>query len=538
MDIEVSAAGQPLHPMHRAQSYDGATMGELFVRAFHRGGDEVALIDADRRMTYRQLSDRVGRLVAGLKAEGLEPGCSLAQLSRNRIEAVVVIAAAFVLGLRYTPLHPLSSMEDIAFILEDAEIECLILDERNFNEHRERLRPHLSGRALLITHEPCESGPSVMELCASDSAGRLVSVARPADIALIVYTGGTTGRPKGVVHRHQSLVANALISMAEWDWPQHIRYLAVTPISHASLLLILPVFLKGGSISLLPNFTVSDFADAVARDRITFTFVVPTMIYAILESATGMRRQLESLETIVYGASSIDVARLQEALATIGPKFCQLYGQTEAPNAVTMLFKRHHVSADAHRLASCGQALANNDVRLLGDDGQEVALGEVGEICVRGPLVMDGYWRRPNETAEALKHGWLHTGDLAVMDRDGFLRIVDRKKDMIITGGFNVFCRDVEDAVASHPAVAQCCVVGIPHRKWGEQVSALVVLRDGCRAEAEDLCAHVKQLKGSISTPKVVHFANRMPLTALGKPDKKAVRALLGTVVMQARSHA
>lgn len=511
-------------------SHQGISVGTLLLRAIQRGGDEIALVEAERSMTYRELGRRAGCLAAAFKAMGLEEGAALAQLSKNNLDAAVVIVAAFLAGLRYTPLHPLSSVDDWAFIIDDADIDCLVIDERDFGQLVEPLTQKLKRSVLLVTHGPSDLGVTLESICAGHESAPLQSRAQAEGIALLVYTGGTTGTPKGVVHRHGSLVTAIMIGLAEWDWPREIRYVAATPISHAALLMLLQAFLKGGCVALLPRFAVEAFVDEVERNRATCTFLVPSMIYALLDQGEHVRDRLASLETIIYGAAAIDVARLQEALRLFGPKFAQLYGQTEAPNAVTMLFKRHHDLSDAGRLASCGHPLVNSDVRLLDDNGSEVPAGEVGEICVRGPLVMEGYWRRTEETAEALRFGWLHTGDLAIADRDGFLRIVDRKKDVVITGGFNVFSREVEDALASHPSVAQCCVVGIPHPKWGEQVSALVVPRAGERPAVEDLLSHVARMKGSVATPKIVHFVDRLPVTALGKTDKAAARRLLENV--------
>jgi fatty-acyl-CoA synthase len=208
-----------------------------------------------------------------------------------------------------------------------------------------------------------------------------------------------------------------------------------------------------------------------------------------------------------------------------GPVFMQLYGQSEAPNCVTTLRRAEHDPAYPERLASCGMPSAGVQVKLLDDDGHEVPVGEVGEICCRGPLVMAGYWNKPEETEKAFRHGWLHTGDLARRDADGYLYIVDRSKDMIISGGFNVFPREVEDVLTRHPDVAAAAVIGVPDPKWGEAVKAVVVLRPGATPNAEALIALVRDAKGVVQAPKSVDFTDALPVTGLGKPDKKAIRA-------------
>jgi fatty-acyl-CoA synthase len=234
---------------------------------------------------------------------------------------------------------------------------------------------------------------------------------------------------------------------------------------------------------------------------------------------------LSSLETVFYGASAISPARLREAIAKFGPIFFQFYGQVEAPMTIAVLRRAEHDITNPARLASCGRPVPWVDVALLDDTLREVPEGEPGEICVRGPLVMAGYFNRAELTAEALAGGWLHTGDVAVRDADGFLRIVDRKKDMIVTGGFNVYPREIEDVLSHHPAVSSCAVIGIPDEHWGEAVKAVVVLRNGAVADADELKAFVRERKGSVQTPKSVEFVAAIPLTPVGKPDKKLLRA-------------
>jgi fatty-acyl-CoA synthase len=289
--------------------------------------------------------------------------------------------------------------------------------------------------------------------------------------------------------------------------------------------LFLPSLLRGGAIYVHTGFDPLEVLKAIEQHRITCILLVPTMIYALLDHPRFHEFDLSSLETIFYGASSMSVARLKEGIAKLGPVFFQFYGQAEAPMTISVLRKAEHNPDDALRLASCGRPVPWLDVTLLDGDGNEVPDDTPGEICVRGPIVMKGYVGRPELNEEVFRHGWLHTGDVAVRDAEGYLRIVDRTKDMIITGGFNVYPREVEDALGSHPAVAVASVFGIADDRWGEAVTAAVVLRDTESANAEDLIAHVRTLKGAHQTPKVIHFVDALPLTPVGKPDKKALRA-------------
>ena len=274
------------------------------------------------------------------------------------------------------------------------------------------------------------------------------------------------------------------------------------------------------------GFTPQKFLHLVETHRITATFLVPTMVYVLLDSPARQGADLSSLHLIIYGASPMSPARLTEGINTFDPVFMQLYAQSEAPNTVTVLHQHEHDPVHhPERLASCGTPCVGQQVRLLDEDGHPVPDGEVGEICMRGPLVMQGYWNKPEETAVALRQGWLWTGDMARHDADGYLYIVARSKDMIISGGFNVFPREVEDVLTQHPAVAAAAVVGVPDAKWGEAVRALVVLKPGQAVAAEELISLVRERKGAVYAPKAIDFVDALPVTGLGKLDKKAIRA-------------
>jgi fatty-acyl-CoA synthase len=315
------------------------------------------------------------------------------------------------------------------------------------------------------------------------------------------------------------------IMLSEWEWPNPPRFLSCTPLSHAGAAMFLPTLLKGGTMLVLPGFDPVGVMQAIQDYRINCMLLVPTMVYALLDHPRFGEFDLSSLETVFYGASAISPSRLKEAIERIGPVFSQFYGQAEAPMAVTLLRKRDHDVNDLRRLASCGRPTPWVHVELLDTNNNPVADGEPGEICVRGPLVMDGYRDNAELTAQTFSGDWLHSGDVAVRDPGGFLRIIDRTKDMIVSGGFNIYPREIEDVLSQHPAVAQVAVIGVPHPKWGEAVKALVVLRPGQQVETQLLIDLVAANKGSFQAPKFVEFIAAIPLTAIGKPDKKALRA-------------
>ena len=325
---------------------------------------------------------------------------------------------------------------------------------------------------------------------------------------------------------HRGMAMSTLIQLTEWEWPREIRHLICAPLSHAGASVLTAILLKGGSIVVLPGFDPVSFMEAVERQRITSVLMVPTMVLALIDHPRFGEFDLSSLEVVFYGASAFPAERLKDAIGKLGPIFFQFYGQSEAPMSVTVMRRADHLSDDPQRLASCGRPTPWVRVALMDDDMQVVPEGEPGEICVQGPLLMGGYLGKPEETAQAFAGGWLHTGDVAIRSADGFLRIVDRKKDMIVTGGFNVFAREVEDVLVTHPAVREAAVIGVPDAKWGETVKAIVVLVPGETVPAEDLIALVRDRKGPVQAPKSIEFIDRIPLSPLGKPDKKALRTI------------
>jgi fatty-acyl-CoA synthase len=507
--------------------YQGSTVGDLVITAITRGGERTAFISDELSWTYRELGAQISQVIQVLQARGLKRGDAVATLSANRPEAFLITAASYLMGLRLTWMNPTSSEDDHAYILADSGVGTLFFDPRSFTDRCRVLAQRVPGvQRLMGFGDSGGLGEDVLAAARGHTPAALVAQAEPDDVCVLVYTGGTTGLPKGVAHTHRVHVTMILTEMADWDWPAEVRYLALTPITHAAGAMIMPVLLKSGTYAMTQGFTPEKFVRLVEQHRITATFLVPTMIYVLLDSPARQGADLSSLQLIIYGASPMSPARLIEGMQVFGPVFMQLYAQSEAPNTVTVLHRHEHDPVNhPERLASCGTPCVGTQVRLLDDDGHEVPAGEVGEICVRGPLVMQGYWNKPEETARALRHGWLYTGDLARRDADGYFYIVDRSKDMIISGGFNVYPREVEDALSQHPAVAAAAVVGVPDEKWGEAVRALVVLRPGASVHAEELMALVRERKGAVYTPKAIDFVDALPVTGLGKLDKKAIRA-------------
>ena len=514
--------------MTHERLYDMPLLPHLIVDGLARYDDRPFLFLGDDIITYAQVRAQTSRFVQAMKSKGLGRGSRTAVISANRPEVLYNLAATSVLGACGTPLHPLGSADDHAYVLQDAEVEALVYDPQVFEDRALELKERVPTLKHLLALGPTEAGEDLTALAARFDPEPLEPPDVGAeDLNTIVYTGGTTGRPKGVLQPYRSAAYMTMVQMAEWEWPEEIRFLIATPLSHAAAALFVPTLQRGGSFVVMQGFTPDAFFDAVEKHKITTTFLVPAMIYVLLDHPRAKTADLSSLETLVYGASPMSPSRLIEGVRLWGPIFYQFFGQSEAPMVLTHLTKAEHDLAEPQRFASCGKPSPWVRIALLDDDDRPVAHGEAGEICVRAPLVMKGYNKLPDETAKALSGGWLHTGDVGRFDDDGFLYIVDRKKDMIVTGGFNVFPREIEDVIAAHPAVAQVAVVGVPDERWGEAVKALVVLRpgeEGSETLAADLKTRVKDAKGSVQAPKSVDFVPSIPLSPLGKPDKKAIR--------------
>ncbi len=506
--------------------HHGIFMPQLLVHALSRDHDRPAIyLDDGRVLSAGDLRDLTSTYFQALTQLGVGPATRVAILSRNRPEILYATSALALTNSCSTPLHPMGSLDDFAYAVEDAGIEVLIFDPMYFQEHAKRLQNRMSGLKLLLAFGPTEVGVDLAAIAATLTPGALSAPhVQAEDVCGLMYSGGTTGRPKGIRMTQRCALATCQIMLTEWEWPEEIRHLVCSPLSHAGAAVLLPVLMRNGALVVLPGFEPVAVMSAIEKFRITSTLVVPTMIYSLLDHPRFGEFDLTTLETVFYGSSAISPTRLNDAIARLGPIFFQFYAQTEAPMTVTVLRRGEHTPNDLERLASCGRPVPWVQVALLDHAGQPVADGDPGEICVRGPLVAGGYLNKPEQTAEAFAGGWLHTGDVAIRGKQGYLRIVDRKKDMIITGGFNVYPREVEDVIATHPAVAMVGVVGVADEKWGEAVKAVVVLREGRTVDAATLIALVREKKGAIQAPKSIDFVAALPMSQLGKLDKKGLR--------------
>ena len=500
------------------------TVCEQTLRALSRYPSRTAFSSPDGTLSYRGTLDLIGRMQSVFTQQNLPPGSRVALLTANRADTWCAGIAAQLARFGITWLHPLGSLQDQLFQLEDSESVMLIVDATAFHDRGGDLAARAAALKAVFTLGPAEYGTDLLK--AIEAAGHATPrcFAGPDDIATLNYTGGTTGRSKGALRYHRQNGGFAGSILADFEIPEAARYLTVAPISHVAGTKVLPTLMTGGTVHMLKGFDPEAVLQTIQRERINFTLFVPTMIYVLLDHPALSTTDLSSLELVLYGASAMSTSRLVEGMERIGPVFSQLYGQTEC-YPVSVLRKADHDPKTPDLFLSCGFPISACDVKILDDNDQEAETGAAGEICVRAPHVMAEYWKQPEVTAETLKSGWLHTGDIARRDERGYLFILDRKKDMIVSGGFNIFPREIEDVLAGHPDVAMAAVVGVPDEKWGEAVMAIIVPREGSNPNPDELINLVKSRKGSAHAPKQLQFVKQLPMTGVGKVDKKSLRA-------------
>ncbi len=498
-------------------------------RAVDLYGDKIGVIDGESRFTWKEFKERCLRFAGGLARLGLERGDRLAICALNSHKFLEAYYAASLGGYIIVPLNIRLSSEEVAYILKDAECETVLADETLLPLFD---APPLAGEFKLIAL----SGPKrdasyeeIMQATEASGEGFEEVEGREDDLYGLFYTSGTTGESKGVMLTHRNLFSNTMNVLCSLEYDDEEVYLHAGPMFHlADSASTFAITLLGGTHTFVPRFDPALVRRAIETVGVTATVLVPTMINAILQDPTLPEWDVSSLKKMLYGASPISPARLKQAMKAFeGCAFHQAYGQTEASPVLTVLDAESHrrgAQGDERLLASCGKPVVGVEVKILGGNDREVEIGEVGEVAARGPNVMLGYLNKPEETAAALRGGWLRTGDLAVRDAEGFFTIVDRKKDMIVTGGENVFCTEVEAALFSHPAVAECAVFGAPSEEWGEEVRAAVVLKPDVRTSAEQLSGHCREHLAGFKVPRGFDFHEELPKGGTGKILKRELR--------------
>lgn len=492
--------------------------------------DKVAIIDGEKRFTYKEFAARVALLAGALEQAGVKKGDRVALLLLNESRYLELLYGITLLGAVAVPLNVRLSPTELDFILKDSGAKLLFL-HKEFLPLVPKLRSEVENiEQYVLCEDDGEDGViGYEELLAVADAVELVGRAVEDDIAGIFYTGGTTGMPKGVMLTHRNLLSNAYNVGLALSYTADDVYLHAAPMFHlADGASTFAITVVGGTHAHVRMFEPNQVLKTIQEARVTCCLLVPTMITILIHTPTIKEYDISSWRKVLYGASPCPPEVLKKAKQLLPIQFFQGYGQSEAAPVLTFMMPKDHVTKGEERLvarlASCGQPLSGVEVRCFNANDEDVKPGEVGEIVARGPNVMKGYWNRPEETEAALRGGWLRTGDMATVDEENFFFIVDRKKDMIVTGGENVYSIEVENVVYTHPAVLEVAVVGVPDERWGEAVRAVIVVRKDATLTEEELISHCRSYLANYKVPKSVDFVSELPKSGAGKILKRNLR--------------
>jgi fatty-acyl-CoA synthase len=485
---------------------------------------------AGRTRSYAEVQRASYQIARALDRSGVRPGDKVAILSANDPVAFSCVFGIARAGAVWCPVNPRSEAAENRELLDLLDCRCLIFQQQ-FAPLVTAIAGDLPQLAALVCLDGESRGATSFSNWVNGLSREPGSAAPVDDIAMIAGTGGTTGRPKGVMLTGGSLEAMTALTLMSYPFEGRPVYLALAPLTHAAGVLCFPVMTLGGEIVIMPAPDLTRFLALLGAHRVTHAFLPPTLIYMLLDHPDLPSADLSSLQCLWYGAAPMSAARLADAVTRIGPVLGQLFGQTEAPMMISTMAPAEHVRADGtlatERFTSAGRPTPLVTVAIMDAEGRLLPPGERGEIVVRGSLVMAGYYKNPQATAEAGRFGWHHTGDIGYLGADNYLFIVDRAKDMIITGGFNVYSAEVEQALLEHPAVQDCAVLGLPDDKWGERVTAVVQPYPGQIVGAAELRVFAKVRLGSVKTPKQVEVWADLPRSPVGKVLKQEVRARL-----------
>lgn len=507
-------------------------LGDVLAKQGRALPDRVALVDPrqDRQHTFAELAQRSARIANGLAALGVGRGDRVAMLLGNCGVCAELPLAVGLLGAITVNVNEKLKADEVGYILADSGA-AFVVTSTDLVGTVDAVRERLPELCRVLTVDGAVPGTVDFEAMVDTASPAPPQVHVPESAtAMLIYTSGTTGRPKGVQLTHANLVHSATNFLVEGFHDADGVYLACVPYYHAACIPHMAALMRGMTVVAVP-FDLEGFVDLVERHRVTDAFLVPTMIALLLQRTDLLdAHDLSSLQTIFYAAAPIPVPVLSVALQRFGPIFVQMYGLSESATISTVLRKEdHRLDGDHRRLSSCGREITHVEVR-VGTVEEECPAGERGEVLLRGANVMSGYWGLPEASEQAVRDGWLHTGDIGIRDEDGYLYIVDRKHDMIITGGANVYPREVEDVLYSHPAVAEVAVVGVPDDTWGETVLAVVTRRPDSSVTEADLIGFCAERLASYKKPRAVVFVDAIAKTPVGKIDKTAIRSAFAVV--------
>ena len=507
---------------------------DYFDKAAEAYPDRVALIDGNTRLTYRELEVASERVARAMWASGLRDEDRVAIFSPNDARVLVCMLALMRAGGAWVPINYRNAADANVEFMNYAETRWLFYHS-SFSEQANELRTRVPALHHLVCIDAEANGdPSMNQLMEKGMETQEKDWAdprgNPGRLVGLVPTGGTTGPAKGVRVTSESWGAYTEMAAHYWQCGNAAPVcLSTAPLSHAAGVVAFALFTIGATNVILPRFDAGEVLRNIELHRVTHLFLPPTAFYALLAHPDVGKHDLSSLRLLLLAASPVSPDRVKQGVELFGPCVCQSYGQTEAPMLLTWLDRETVAAAAAgdhpERLRSCGQATYGVRLAIMDEQGKLLAPNQPGEIVARGALVTPGYHNLPEATAEIRTFGWHHTGDVGYRDEHGYFYIVDRKKDMIISGGFNVFSGEVETAIMAMPQAYECAVIGVPHETWGEAVKALIVVRQGASLSEEEVIAHCKKKLGGVKAPKSVEFRAEIPKTPAGKIDRKSLRA-------------
>ncbi|WP_033292698.1 AMP-binding protein [Amycolatopsis jejuensis] len=510
-------------------------LSDFFDQGFAMNPAAVAFRHGDVEWTYEAAYAFSCRVTNALLRDGLELETKVAVLAPNDPAAWMCVVAAWRAGGTWVPLNPVSPVAESIGLLGQFDCEVLFYHS-SLSAVAEEIHASAGDRLRMICLDAdVDAGVPSYAAGMAEWLGDVAAAAPGNDVpqdavAVISPTGGTTGKPKGVMNTHRSygICIAQLLMVLQYRADEHVVNLAAAPMTHSAGVLTLPATARGGTVVVLKRPETVALLEAIDRHSVTDLFLPPTVIYRLIEHPDLAGYDLSSLRYFLYGSAPMSAEKLRRSLELFGPVMIEVFGQTEAPGSISFLRPEEHFAGDAiagdARLLSCGRPSPLVKVEIRDNDDRVLPVGERGEICVRGDLVMKGYYGNPEATAEAIRDGWLHTGDIGFLDEQGYLTLTDRKKDLIISGGFNVFPAEVEQVIWAHPAVQDCAVIGVPDERWGEAVTAVVELNEGAELDVEELLELCRARLGPVRTPKQVFITDRLPRSVNGKVLKKDLR--------------
>ena len=504
------------------------TLGDIPKKSAILFPNNTATVFEGARLTYRQLNERVNRLANALLGLGVAKGDCLTVLAENTHKYLEVYFAAAKIGLSTTPLNFRLSDQELLHIVNDSDATCFFAGD-GYEDRARKMKDSAAAIKHWIAMDNAVEGHHCYEdLLASAAPEEPNREPDEQEMAILMYTGGTTGTPKGVMMSHRGLMTGIVAAALGLSFNRNDATCFVLPLFHVSFWPALAVLLTGGKVVINRKPDLNDVLRLIQDEKCTHINAVPTLYGWLLQHTDLDAYDVSSLRSITYAGSPFPVQLLKQCIQKLGPKFEQAYAMTECVNG-SMLFKEDHVlDGDRSRLlASAGKAIMSVDMQVVDIHDRPVPPGELGEIVIRGKCVMMGYWKNPELTASALRGGWYHTGDMGYMDPEGYIFLMDRKADMIVTGGENVYPKEIEEVLYRHPAVAMAAVVSAPDERWGERVQAVVVLRPGQQASEQELIAYCKKRLAGYKCPKAVEFWPQLPTTPVGKILRKEVKEKL-----------